>query len=99
AVWLSERPHWSRAEAASRDGQEISRRTAAFVISREGKYGVKATIAGPLGPADVQAGVHAQYDARPPPVIIAVFAFPFVLMGFVWLKLLLRRRAHRMGTP
>jgi len=99
SVWPAERPDSIHTETAAADGQEISRRTAAFVISREGKYGVKATIAGPLGPADVEAVVDAQYDARPRPLLIAVFALPFVLIGFVWLKLLLRRRAHRMGTP
>src|SRR6185503_5161330 len=99
SVWPAERPDSIHTETAAADGQEISRRAAAFVISREGKYGVKATIAGPLGPADVEAVVDAQYDARPRPLLIAVFALPFVLIGFVWLKLLLRRRAHRVGTP
>jgi hypothetical protein len=98
SMWPAERPDSIRTETATADGQEISRRTAAFVISREGKYGVKATIAGPLGPAEVEAVVDAQYDARPRPLLIAVFALPFVLVGFVWLKLLMRRRAHRIGT-
>jgi hypothetical protein len=98
SIWPAERPDSIHTETAMPDGQEISRRTAAFVISREGQYGVKATIAGPLGPAEVEAVVDAEYDARPRPVLIAVFALPFVLIGFVWLKLLMRRRAHKLGT-
>jgi hypothetical protein len=98
SIWPSEHPDSIRTETAMPDGQEVSRRTAAFVIDREGKYGVKAAIGGPLGPAEVQAVVDAQYDARPRPALIAVFALPFVLIGFVWLKLLMRRRAHKIGT-
>jgi hypothetical protein len=96
SIWPAERPDSIHTETALPDGQ-LSRRTAAFVIGREGKYGVKATIAGPLGPAEVEAVVDAQYDARPRPVLIAVFALPFVLIGFVWLKLLMRRRTHKVG--
>ena len=98
SIWPAERPDSIHTETAMPDGQEKSRRTAAFVISHEGQYGVKATIAGSLGPAEVEAVVDAQYDARPRPVLIAVFALPFVLIGFIWLKLLMRRRAHKLGT-
>jgi hypothetical protein len=98
SIWPVERPDSIRTETAAPDGQEISRRTAAFVINHEGKYAVKATIAGPLGPAEVNAVVDAQYDARPRPALIAIFALPFVLMGFVWVKLLMRRRANNVGT-
>ena len=98
SIWPAERPDSIRTQTAVPDGQEVSRRTAAFVIDREGKYGVKATIAGSLGPADIAAVVEAQYDARPRPALIAIFALPFVLIGFVWVKLLLRRRANSVGT-
>src|SRR5262245_13756788 len=98
SIWPAEQPDSIRTQTAAPDGQEISRRTAAFVLDREGKYGVKATIAGSLGPADVDAVVESQYDARPRPALIAIFALPFVLIGFVWVKLLFRRRANRVGT-
>lgn len=97
ALWPVEHPDAIRTETANADVREPSRRVAAFVIDREGKYGVKATIAGSLGPAEVESAVDAEYDARPRPMLIAVFALPFVLIGFVWIKLLLRRRAHTLA--
>ena len=38
SIWLAERPDSIHTETATADGQEISRRAAAFAISREGKY-------------------------------------------------------------
>lgn len=78
-------------QTARPDDHEPTRRTAAFVIAHEGKYGVKATIAGALGPAEIEAIVDAKYGERPQPFLIAVFALPFILIGFVWVKLLWRR--------
>jgi hypothetical protein len=98
SIWPVERRESVRTETANPDEPEPSRRTAAFVIDREGKYGVKATIAGSLGPAEIETSIDAQYDARPRPALIAIFALPFVLIGFVWLRLLLRRRSHKLGT-
>ena len=45
---------------------------------------------GPLGEASVDAEVDATYDLRPPPLTIAVYLLPFLLVGGLWLKLLLR---------
>jgi hypothetical protein len=92
AIWPVERRDAIRTETAQADEREPARRLAAFAIDHEGKYGVKATITGSLGPADIESLVDAEYDARPRPFLIAVFALPFVLIGFVWIKLLLRRR-------
>jgi hypothetical protein len=97
AVWPVERPDAIRTETAQADEREPARRAAAFVIDHEGKYGVKAIIAGSLGPATIDSVVDAEYDARPRPFLIAVFALPFVLIGFVWLKLLVRRRGLVKG--
>jgi hypothetical protein len=97
AIWPIEHHDAIRIETAHADDREPSRRSAAFVIDREGKLGVKATIAGSLGPAEIESVVDAEYDARPRPLLIAVFALPFVLIGFVWIKLVLRRRAHKLA--
>jgi hypothetical protein len=97
AVWPVERREAIRTETALADEREPARRAAAFVIDHEGKYGVKATITGSLGPADIESVVDAEYDARPRPFLIGVFALPFVLIGFVYLKLLVRRRAHKLA--
>jgi hypothetical protein len=99
SIWPVEHRDVVRTETARPDEHEPSRRTAAFVIDREGKYGVKATVEGALGPAEIETVVDAEYDARPRPALIAVYALPFVLIGFVWLKLLMRRRANKLGTP
>jgi hypothetical protein len=97
AIWPVEHRDAIRIETAEADERSPARRLAAFAIDHEGKYGVKATIAGSLGPADIESVVDAEYDARPRPFLIAIFALPFVLIGFVYLKLLLRRRAHKLA--
>jgi hypothetical protein len=97
SVWPVDHPELIRTETATADAHDGSRRTAAFVLDHEGRFGVKATIAGAAGSAELEAVVEAQYDQRPRPFLIAVFALPFVLIGFVWLKLLLRRRQARVA--
>ena len=76
---------------------ETARRFVALVMDHEGPFGVRVTVDGPLGPAEVQASTDATYDLRPRPILIVVFVLPFVLVGFVWGKLLVRRRMHRTG--
>jgi len=72
--------------------QEISRQFAALVLDHEGRFGVAVTVDGPLGQATVEANVDATYDLRPAPIMMVVFLMPFVLVGFLWVKLLVRRR-------
>jgi len=71
---------------------EPSHRFAALVMDHEGRFHVRVAIAGPLGAAEVEADVDATYDLRPPPATIALYLLPFVLVGFLWIKLLLARR-------
>ena len=71
---------------------EISRQFAALVLDHEGRFGVAVTVDGPLGQAKVEADVDATYDLRPAPIMMAVYLMPFVLVGFLWIKLLVRRR-------
>ena len=79
---------------------DSARHFAAVVMDHEGRFRVRVTIAGPLGSAFVDSEVNATYDQRPPPVMIAVYLLPFLLVGFLWVKLLLRRRlrGHSTGT-
>jgi hypothetical protein len=72
--------------------QEISRQFAALVLDHEGRFDVTVTVDGPLGQATVEANVDATYDLRPAPIMMAVYLMPFVLVGFLWVKLLVRRR-------
>jgi len=84
-----------RAGVAEPVGHDASSRFVALVMDHEGPYAVRATIEGPLGPADVDASVDATYDLRPQPITMALALLPFLLVGFLWLKLLLRRRQPR----
>ena len=61
-------------------------------MDHEGRFRVRVTIAGPLGSAVRRRDVDATYDLRPPPAMIAVYLLPFLLVGFLWVKLLWRRR-------
>ena len=46
----------------------------------------------PLGRAEVDSRVDATYDLRPAPWLIALYLLPFVAIGALWGKVLLRRR-------
>jgi hypothetical protein len=50
------------------------------------------SVDGPLGSATVESEVSATYDQRPSPILIAVYLMPFLLVGLLWARLLLRRR-------
>jgi hypothetical protein len=80
--------HTATAEPVARDA---AHRFAALPMDREGRFHVRVTVDGPLGHAAVEADVDATYDLRPPPAMLAMYAIPFVLVGFLWIKLLLNR--------
>jgi hypothetical protein len=67
-------------------------------MDHEGRYGVHVTIDGPSGHAALDAYTDATYDLRPRPILTVVFVLPFVLAGFVWGKLLIKRRMHAKGA-
>jgi hypothetical protein len=66
-------------------------------MDHEGPFAVRVAIDGPLGQAQVTSAVDATYDSRPAPALFAVYLAPFVVLGFLWIKLLRRRRALRRG--
>jgi hypothetical protein len=78
---------------------DLSRQYAALVMDHEGPFGVHVTIQGAWGRADVDAQVQATYDLRPARPLLALYLLPFLLVGFLWTKLLLRRRRVRRGGP
>jgi hypothetical protein len=86
--------HAGRAAPVNADA---SRQFIALLMDHEGPFGVRVTVNGPLGSADVEASTDATYDLRPRPILIVLFVLPFVLVGFVWGKLLIRRRMQRSG--
>jgi hypothetical protein len=74
---------------------DVARQFVALLMDHEGRFGVRAAVEGPLGQGVVQAEVDATYDLRPPPILLAVYVMPFVLVGFLWVKLLRARRRSR----
>ena len=91
-----DRPGPARSASAEPVATDPSQRFAALVMDHEGRFHVRVSLDGPLGPAQVEADVDATYDLRPSPAVIAVYLVPFVLIGFLWIKLLLRRRKNRV---
>lgn len=80
------------ADAAPVNG-DLSNQFAAVRMDHEGRFAVRVTIDGPLGPADVSSTVDATYDLRPAPVLFLVYLAPFIIVGALWVKVLRRRRA------
>ena len=92
-----DRPGGERAGRAEPVNAEAARQFVALVMDHEGPFGVSVAIDGPLGKADLDASTDATYDLRPRPILMVLFVMPFVLAGFVWGKLLIRRRMHARG--
>jgi hypothetical protein len=89
---------------ATRLENDATQHLVALLMDHEGPFRVHVSIDGPLGRADLDSHVDATYDLRPAPMLMFVFAMPFVLVGFLWIKLLLRRRSRspnrrRGGAP
>jgi hypothetical protein len=86
-----------RTAHAERLNADVQRQFAALVMDHEGRYGVHVQIDGPLGTADVESQADATYDLRPRPILTLVFVAPFLLVGFVWGKLLITRTMAARG--
>jgi hypothetical protein len=76
---------------------DITNQFGAVLMDHEGPYAVHVEVTGPMGPASIDAMVEATYDLRPPPYMLVWYLFPFLLAGFLWTRLLLRRRAGLPG--
>jgi hypothetical protein len=97
AIKAADRQGAEQAGRAAPVNAEVAKQYVALVMDHEGPYGVRVVIDGPLGRAEVEASTEATYDLRPRPILIVVFVMPFVLVGLVWGKLLIRRRMHARG--
>ena len=62
-------------------------------MDHERRFAVQVRIDGPLGVAAVDATVDATYGLRPTPSLMLLYVAPFVLVGLLWGRLLIRRRA------
>ena len=84
---------------------DVTNQFGAVLMDHEGPFAVRVDVTGALGHANVDAMVDATYDLRPPPYMVAWYLTPFLLVGFLWTRLLLRRRSapappkHREGGP
>ncbi len=97
AIRPLDRPDAVQSGRAAPVNADAARQFVALLMDHEGAFGVRVTVDGPLGTADVQASTNATYDLRPQPILLVLFVLPFVLVGFVWGKLLIRRRMQRRG--
>ena len=70
----------------------VARQFVALLMDHEGPFAVHAAIDGPLGRVAVDSQVNATYDLRPARWLIALYLFPFIAIGALWGKVLLRRR-------
>lgn len=71
---------------------------AALVLDHEGRFRIDVRARGAQGDGDVSAEVDATYDLRPAPFVVVLYALPFVLVGVLWVRLLLRRRRQAYKT-
>ena len=74
---------------------DVTNQFAALLMDHEGRYAVRVSVDGPLGNATVSAEVDATYDLRPSRYLLIVYLLPFVVVGLLWGRLLLRRRTAR----
>jgi hypothetical protein len=86
-----------RTASASPVRGNITNQFAAVLMDHEGRFAVHVAIEGPLGAAAVDSAVDATYDLRPAPLLLVLYLVPFVLVGLLWGRLLLRRRSKEVG--
>jgi hypothetical protein len=98
AVQPLDRPGPRREAATAPVRGDITNQFVALPLDQEGPFAVHVTIDGPLGAAVVDARVEATYDLRPPAYLIAVYLMPFVAVGALWVRFLLRRRETELRT-
>jgi hypothetical protein len=71
---------------------DVTNQFAALLMDHEGRFAVHVDVDGPLGAAAVDAEVDATYDTRPPAALLLVYLAPFLVVAFLWGRLLIRRR-------
>jgi hypothetical protein len=72
--------------------QDPSRQFATLVMDHEGRFAVHVDVDSASGRVSVDAEVQATYDLRPSRFLLVIYLLPFVLAGFLWTTLLVRRR-------
>jgi hypothetical protein len=97
---VSVRPSAAQAKVVSTRTEpvrgDVTNQFGAVVMDHEGPYSVHVEVAGSMGAAAVDSMVDATYDLRPAPYMLLWYLAPFLMVGFLWSRLLLRRR---IGLP
>jgi hypothetical protein len=90
-----DRPGASSTARAAPVSADRSRQFAALNMNHEGRFAVHVDVESDAGRVSVDSEVQATYDLRPSRLMLVVYLLPFVLVGFLWTTLLVRRRrAH-----
>lgn len=76
---------------------DITNQFGAVLMDHEGPYVVHVEVSGSMGQAVAEAMVEATYDLRPAPYMLIWYLLPFLAVGFLWTRLLLRRRTVGSG--
>jgi hypothetical protein len=97
AIRPLDRQGLTHTERATPVSGAVTNQFVALLMDHEGPFGVRIAIDGPLGHVEVESQVNATYDLRPARWLIALYLFPFLALGALWVKVLLRRR--RTGPP
>ena len=87
----------AREGRAAADSGDAGRQFVALVMDHEGRFAVRVTVDGPSGRGQVESQVDATYDLRPPRGLVVLYLLPFVAVGVLWMKVLLRRRRFEGG--
>lgn len=82
-------PLMARAAPVNRDP---SRQFATVVMDHEGRFAVHVDVESASGRVSVDSEVQATYDLRPSRLMLVMYLLPFLLAGFLWTTLLVRRR-------
>ena len=80
---------------AAPTGADPSRQFAALLMDHEGRFAVRVDVESAAGRASLDSEVQATYDLRPSRLTLVVYVLPFLLAGFLWMTLLVRRGRAR----
>lgn len=91
-----DRPGPEQRAATSPVRGDVTNQFAAVLMDHEGRFGVRVAIDGPLGSAAVESTVDATYNLRPARSMMLLYLAPFLVVGILWARLLVRRLRSRV---
>ena len=92
SISAADRAASAQTASASPVRGDVTNQFAGLFMDHEGRFEVRITIDGPRGKATVNSAVDATYDLRPPRWLFLLYLAPFVLVGLLWGRLIIRRR-------